>query len=291
MRAWRRYLKAALPEIVRARLRGRRYGYRRARVSIPHVIEPHGASGTVPIRIEGLAPLSVEAAGVDAFQFQLRHNGEGIEEFYGFLDHARRTPGLLLDIGASHGAFSLAYCAAHDQNRSIAFEPADYPLASFRRSAAASGLATRIVAERLFLGAAPDTVLGDVDGNGMFRAAARGRLAVHSTTVDRYVREHRLHPSAIKIDVEGAELDVLLGAGDTLRTARPTVFLELHHDLLDQQTIPPGEVLKALTVAGYRFETPLGAPLDPGRLARSSSAVVRCVALPLEPPGDPRRPA
>jgi FkbM family methyltransferase len=227
----------------------------------------------------------VTAAAVESFEFQLRHNGEGVEEFHGFLHHARQTPGLLLDIGANNGAFSLAYCAAHDRNRAVAFEPAGDPLASLRASAVASGLETRIVTEPLFLSATPEPILGSIDGNGMFRAAPHGSLAVGSTTVDRYVADRRMHPTAVKIDVEGAELDVLRGAGETLRTARPTVFLEIHHDLLEQQNIRPADVLACLTGTGYGFRTPLGSPLDPARLARSSQAIVRCVAVPIARPG------
>jgi hypothetical protein len=41
-------------------------------------------------------------------------------------------------------------------------------------------------------------------------------------------------PNVVKIDVEGAELDVLSGALDMLRVFRPTLFLEAHGGALEE---------------------------------------------------------
>jgi FkbM family methyltransferase len=41
-------------------------------------------------------------------------------------------------------------------------------------------------------------------------------------------------PNVIKIDVEGAEIDVLRGALETLRVLRPKIFLEAHGDALER---------------------------------------------------------
>jgi len=41
------------------------------------------------------------------------------------------------------------------------------------------------------------------------------------------------HPNLMKIDVEGAELDVLLGAANILRDSRPLIYLEAHSAKLE----------------------------------------------------------
>ena len=67
--------------------------------------------------------------------------------------------------------------------------------------------------------------------------AATGREPaefIDETTVtvrrlDTAVREYRLTlPDVIKIDVEGAEINALRGAVDTLASSRPLMFIELH---------------------------------------------------------------
>lgn len=63
------------------------------------------------------------------------------------------------------------------------------------------------------------------------RAAVSG-TPVHLTTIDAMARLLELRPDVMKIDVEGAEADVLRGAVETLRAARPILFLSIHSDAL-----------------------------------------------------------
>lgn len=53
-------------------------------------------------------------------------------------------------------------------------------------------------------------------------------LSVPVTSLDHYVGNTGLHPRLIKVDVEGAELDVLRGARRVLREDGPTVLVEVH---------------------------------------------------------------
>jgi FkbM family methyltransferase len=56
----------------------------------------------------------------------------------------------------------------------------------------------------------------------------RKSVSVPVVSLDRYVRNAGLHPRLIKVDVEGAELDVLRGARQVLREDGPTVLVEVH---------------------------------------------------------------
>lgn len=53
------------------------------------------------------------------------------------------------------------------------------------------------------------------------------RESVPVTTLDAYCETHGLAPDFIKIDVEGAEESVLLGALETLRMHRPVILVEI----------------------------------------------------------------
>lgn len=281
LRPLKRLAARLLPEPLKARLRGRRYGYRRPRVGIPHTVVPR-EGGTFELRIEGLAPLVVGPEVLETFRFQLRHNGEAIEEMHGFLRHARQGPGTLVDVGANTGAFTLAYCAAHPENRAVAFEPAPEALRALGGAAEASGLAGRITPVPLLLADADGVVGGEINPNQMFSEGGAGSLVVEQTTLDRWVEAAGIAPTALKVDVDGAELEVLRGAAGTLRRFRPVVFLELHHDLLELRGIRPAEVVRVLEDAGYRFETPLGRAVAARALVRTPRALVRLVAVAAE---------
>ena len=71
---------------------------------------------------------------------------------------------------------------------------------------------------------------GDNCATGRLADAKYGPLPgrceyVATVAVDEIVRESGLRPDLLKIDVEGAEEQVLKGAAETLALARPTVLL------------------------------------------------------------------
>jgi FkbM family methyltransferase len=55
-----------------------------------------------------------------------------------------------------------------------------------------------------------------------------GKVKVPVTTIDLYCSENMLTPGVIKIDVEGLEKQVLIGASATLRNSRPYIFIEIN---------------------------------------------------------------
>jgi FkbM family methyltransferase len=279
---WRKLNSVAkhlLPEALKSRLRGRFYGYRPARVAIPHAVVAEGNAWVVSI--EGIRPLRVDETVRAQLEFHLENNGEAIEEFHGFLKFAREQGGQLLDVGANAGMFSLAFCAAREGNRAIAVEPERALSASIAPSAARCGLDHRIQSIHAFIGDAPGTVTGGTDAQNFFSVGPRfGSETIEQVTVDDLLAARGLTVTAIKIDVDGAELEVVRGAARTLRGQRPTVFLELHHGLLEASGKKPSDVVQAFVELGYRFETPLGAPLSARALADPRAALVRAVAMP-----------
>jgi FkbM family methyltransferase len=70
--------------------------------------------------------------------------------------------------------------------------------------------------------------LADPDnmGSAQFRKAADGQF--HSITGDSVLASRRV--DFVKIDVEGAELDVMTGMHETISRWRPTIFVELRNE-------------------------------------------------------------
>jgi hypothetical protein len=82
-------------------------------------------------------------------------------------------------------------------------------------------------------------------------------LEVGATSLDSYFARNPLE--FVKLDVEGAEADVLRGMRRLLRGQRPTVAVEFHSDA---GWAGRSELLDA----GYRLETLAGEPADVGPL-------------------------
>ncbi len=148
-------------------------------------------------------------------------------------------PGMVVyDIGANVGFLTIiAARLVGRQGRVIAFEPVPANLEQLRHNAAVNGF-TQVTARC--------EALSSTDGKAIFQVSADptwGKLAGIGATISRKVGEISvavsrldtlLHegdlpfPDLIKIDVEGAEADVLDGAGDTFRKSRPILLIELH---------------------------------------------------------------
>ena len=80
-------------------------------------------------------------------------------------------------------------------------------------------------------------------------------IEVTACRIDTLVAAKRIPPpDVIKIDVEGAELDVLRGAAGTLRDGKPTVLVEVHTSALARACA------EELVAMGYRVR-----PVEPDR--------------------------
>jgi FkbM family methyltransferase len=76
---------------------------------------------------------------------------------------------------------------------------------------------------------------------------ARAVISVRCWSIDELVRRGQIElPHVVKIDVEGAELEVLHGMADTLHDARPTIICEIHDS--------GQETRGFLTSAGYTVQ-------------------------------------
>jgi FkbM family methyltransferase len=140
-------------------------------------------------------------------------------------------PGMTVwDIGANVGLYALPSArAAGDLGAVFAFEPVPRNLAYLRRHIALNHLHNVHVVDaavsdragevRMAPGASPSEAAMSDDGPWVVRAVPLDAWRAETNTPA---------PGLIKIDVEGHEHRVLAGAINTLRHARPVVFLSIH---------------------------------------------------------------
>lgn len=147
-----------------------------------------------------------------------------------------RASSVVWDIGANCGIFAFSARAAREV---IAVEADPFLANLLQESTVLNGssvsvLCAAISAER---GLASFSIaargrasnhLSSVDGRSQ-TGGERARLLVSTLTLDQLL-ESGLPPTIVKIDVEGAEVDVLRGAAKMLRDVRPVIYLETGED-------------------------------------------------------------
>lgn len=150
------------------------------------------------------------------------------------------SAGVVLDVGANTGFYSLL--AAHVSRRVTvhAFEPLPRVLQQLRLNVSLNGVGRRVAVSPH----AVSDVVGEVElyvpprDHGLvetsssldanFKESIGAVIPVPGTTLDAHVCAFGLrNVGMVKIDVEGLEHKVLAGASDLLALERPLVFLEI----------------------------------------------------------------
>lgn len=160
---------------------------------------------------------------------------------------------VVLDLGANVGFFTLVAAALTGPNgRVVSYEPMQATNEALRHNVALNGLAHRVEVVQAAVSASDGVALMDAnesDQDASLVISTSGDMReVRTVCVDSEVRRIATGPSFIKIDVEGAEADVMEGMRDTLERYRPVVVCEIHthdHDL-------DGPVPAILRDFGYR---------------------------------------
>ena len=146
----------------------------------------------------------------------------------------------MFDVGANLGIYSFSFSANAQQGQVVAFEPDNINARLFDKTNARCprrdiALVRKAVSET---SGTATFLLDDMAGaTGTLRqdgatfsernyGGAALRATVETTTIDDASKRH-FPPDFIKIDVEGAELDVLKGARQTLKVARPIMLIEI----------------------------------------------------------------
>jgi FkbM family methyltransferase len=199
-------------------------------------------------------------------------------------DKLVKTGDVIWDIGANIGLFSLAAAVrAGDRGEVIAFEPDTWLVQLLRRTSSAQPPGYAIIK------VVPAAVASEISLR-QFSIATRSRasnaLAEYGSSQMGGVREQQIvatfnldwlvkklpRPNIIKIDVEGAEIEVLRDQSYMLNEVRPVILCEVGSQCADQIT-------RILTSASYRL-------LDGERALKEENVITRAtwstVAIPEE---------
>lgn len=173
--------------------------------------------------------------------------------------------GLLVDVGANYGYFSLLWAAASPANRVVAIEASPRNLPALRHNVESNAFTDRIRIEACAAGRENGTLTFDpgpqeqTGWGGAASAGANGTVQVPARRLDEILAGEE-SIAVLKIDVEGAEPWVLEGASALLREKRvQKIFFEVNKPRLAALGLKPDASQQLLRSAGYAI-TPLDDP-------------------------------
>ena len=221
---------------------------------------------TVSHRIGAYGPFRLDGH----FAFSDFEHWGGVAHNRGFeaCIEAARGRHCMLDVGGHIGLVSLPVSRVlAPGGRVFAFEPARANLRYLKRHIALNAAANIEVVEAL-VGAEPrDAVAffeqaGPTGQNSVLARDGHRETTRPQITLDTFCNARALRPEVVKIDVEGAEIDVLQGARETLRRHRPLVFLSVHPRHLRALGRDEAELHDCIAALGYRCLDMDGQPVE-----------------------------
>jgi FkbM family methyltransferase len=174
-----------------------------------------------------------------------------------------RPGSYMFDVGANLGLMAIPVLSLVPSCIVVSFEPSPNSLPFLRRTIAGAGFGERWRLIERAVGATSRKAEFSLSqpAEGLFdglKSTARvtevARVTVDVTTLDAEWKNLGRPPvAAIKIDVEGAELDVIRGAGECLKQTRPTILLEWNAINLAAYGNKPELLLQTAQDIGYRL--------------------------------------
>ena len=167
----------------------------------------------------------------------------------------------IIDIGAHIGLFSL--CAARISQintRIYAFEPAMLNYSYLENHVKKNNFENKILLNKILLGNdTKSTKLfteNEVSGknsisnyNNKFKKFEK----VEQTKIDIFCNKNSISPEIIKLDAEGAEIDILKGSEQVLESFHPIIFLSVHPKILIQRGQSTKELVSLLKKFNYKI--------------------------------------
>lgn len=165
--------------------------------------------------------------------------------------------GTLLDVGAHVGFYTILGSRLVGEEGAVwAFEPDPTNARYLREHVRVNGADNVRVEEAAVAAEEGSARFGGGSGSGTGRLTGSGELAVRTVALDPFCERHGISPTAMKVDVEGAEAGVIEGGERTLRRARPVIFLSTHGPEAHSRSVA---LLRDL---GYALSPILGGSVD-----------------------------
>ena len=188
--------------------------------------------------------------------------------YFGFVDTAFdrimsyvKQDDVIFDVGANIGRFTLVFASLAKRGKIISYEPDPDSFSALKSNVEINKFANVKLINK---------ALGDSQGNlnlfkvnphnsgmnriGLFDISEFDSIAISVDTLDKELEHLNLERlDIIKIDVEGFEHKILLGAENTIKRFRPILFIELVDENLTDNDSSPDEVITWIKNQNYEL--------------------------------------
>lgn len=211
---------------------------------------------------------------------------------FAFLDKFLRPGMTFVDVGANEGIYSIFAASCVGRGGVVwAFEPSARELERLQRNRESNDLDFRIFpvglsdtngTAELLVAEDSHGGLNTLGGIAYAGVAEARRESIPLRRLDDVIAENApARVDIIKIDVEGAELQVLRGAAESLRRYRPLLLFEVLLPALVKQGTSPEELMDYVRAQGYvlhQFDGQTGLPA----IAQPAEYTENMIAVPEE---------
>lgn len=167
------------------------------------------------------------------------------------------TGGLMVDVGANMGYFSLLWAGSNPGNRVFSIEPVFRNIDMIRKNIEMNGLNDRITvmpvaaSNRRGMSSFDEGSAAETGHGGLTKAPSPDSTKITTIMLDDYFDEI----DVLKIDVEGADALVLMGASKLLMDQRiGTVLYEINENRCALLGLPPASASELLRAYGYQVD-------------------------------------
>lgn len=147
-----------------------------------------------------------------------------LNEYYleGFLPENR---GAILDCGAAMGDTAIVFANQYPDSKIYSFECLDEMSTLLKKNLELNNI-NNVIVVKTFLNSKSGTITID-------------NIEQNAVSIDDYVKENNINDvSLIKFDIEGAEMNALKGAINTIKKQKPLLYIPIYHLESDIYEIP-----------------------------------------------------
>jgi FkbM family methyltransferase len=228
-------------------------------------------AGTNEMLLRGNLRLALHPDSRIPFEYFCWRSPEMAQELDAFLSGSNNAE-RLLDIGALHGVFSLAFAKQRQSRSVVAVDPSPLAFAKLLYNVHANNLTQQIHTVERALSDAEGELVMFYEWEHAVAAPLKPETAgttFRRMTGDSLCEQLGFVPDVIKIDVEGHEVKVIRGLTNIIHKAKPTLFLEIHPQRINLEHDSLEKVLAWLQDEGYHAQDIFSRALEMRELCES----------------------